>query len=338
MSPGSIRVARRFRWWLAITVALVVTIAPFDALAQSPGHYLLHAYRSIRFRVNGAHGYVVGFAEGSRRHLTVTVRRGPAVTEYQGRAPRDLDRFELRGTIGGLGEFNVHFTPRGNPRQYPRYSFCAGPGPTIQRGVVRGEISFRGERDYTTVDARFAHAELERLPSQRCRYLEPGNSKHPRPITAILSVDHETGGPGIHFEARRFAPGSRPPARQVHYEATDYEDLGSLRVVRRIQLASTASTFRLPSFDVAPENAVITPPAPFAGSGTFSRTPESTFTWSGDLSVTFPGLDPLPLADLDSRLYYCALSSCIDEEPPQESAIGSLTSRRNPTRASFPPR
>ncbi len=63
---------------------------------------------------------------------------------------------------------------------------------------------------------------------------------------------------------------------------------------------------------------MIQPPAPFTGSATFSRTPESTFTWTGDLAVAFPGTNPLPLSGRASRLEYCALRSCIYQASPEE--------------------
>jgi hypothetical protein len=304
------------------TMALLASAAmlPAAAVGHLPGHYFLRAHRAIRFRVHGAHGYVIGVAEGSPRHFTVTARRGPATTEYDTRSihPQTSGRFDVRGKVGELGSSDVHFTPRGKPRRFPRYRWCSGPGPTIQPGTVRGEIRFRGERGYTRVVAHIARAELETVPGQRCHYGESGHSKNPPRYTATFDANHETGGPGTHFEALRFAPGSRPPARRVFFQASDYEQLGSVRVVRQVRLATTTATFLLPNFATAPENAVIRPPAPFTGSATFARTPESTFTWTGDLAVRFPGIDPLPLAGPGFRLHYCALHSCIDQESPEE--------------------
>jgi hypothetical protein len=238
--------------------------------------------------------------------------------EYEAPAPRPQSRSEVRGKLGHLGSFNVHFTSRGEPRQLPRYSWCTGPGPTIQPGTVHGTIRFHGENDYTNAVAHHATAELETLPSQRCHYGETGHSKHPPRYTATLNADHETGGPGTHFEALRFAPGSRPATQVVFYAASDYEQVGPVRVTREVHISSPSSTFLLPDFPAAPENAVIRPPAPFTGSATLARTPESTFSWTGDLAVTFPGIDPLPLAGPDFRLHYCALHGCIEQESPSK--------------------
>lgn len=88
-----------------------------------------------------------------------------------------------------------------------------------------------------------ARAELETVPAQPCHYLELGHSKHPPRYTATLAADHETGGPGIHFDALRFAPGSRPPARRAFYEASDYEEHGPIRVRRQIRHATDTPAF-----------------------------------------------------------------------------------------------
>jgi hypothetical protein len=307
---------------LGIALALLVlgaSICP-PASAHSPRHYFLDAYRAIRFKVHGSHGYVITVAQGPRGYFWVTVRRGSTSTEYVRRAlrSRPAPRSEVHGQLGKLGRFDVHFTPRGKPQRLPRYRGCRGPGPTIQPGIVRGEIRFQGERGYTRAIAHQATAELETLPAQRCHDVKAGHSKHPPRYTATLRVSNEGRASGVLFEALRFAPGSRPPAQRVFYKATDYERLGSVFVTRRVRLAARTSTFLLPNFAVAPETAVIQPPAPFTGSATFARTPESTFSWTGDLAVSFPGLDPVALTGPAFRFGYCALRSCVSQESSEE--------------------
>jgi len=309
----------RGRLGVALLLATAAAASsPSTTLARGPGHYVTPTHRAIRFRVHGSHGYLIGVSEDSRRHFAIRVRRGPATVEYEARAPRLRSKYEVRGKVASLGEFDVHFTPHGRPHHFHRYSFCAGPGPTIQGGTVHGTIRFEGERSYTRVVAHSASAELETMPSQRCHYGEAGHSKHPPRYTGTLEANHETGGPGIHFEALRFAPGSRPLARRVFFGASDYEQLGRIRVIRSVRLATDPSTFRLPGFATAPENAVIEPPAPFTGTATFARTPESTFSWTGDLAVAFPGIEPVALAGPDFRLHYCALRACVDQESKGE--------------------
>ncbi len=232
-----------------VLLALAAVSLPTTAGAHSPGHYFSKARRVIRFQVRGSHGYTIGVAESSRGGLTVTVGGGPATTEYESRAPklRSRSQSEVHGSLGRLGTFDVQFTPRGKPRQFPRYRWCSGPGPTIQQGTVHGEIRFLGERGYTRAAAHSARAELETMPGQRCHYGEAGHSQHPPRYTATLEAEHETGGRGANFEALRFAPGMRPSARRVYFQASVYQQLGSPWVARKIQVSSTTSSFRLPT-------------------------------------------------------------------------------------------
>jgi hypothetical protein len=156
------------------------------------------------------------------------------------------------------------------------------------------------------------------LPSQRCHFEETGHGKHPPRYIATLRADHETSKPKTHFEALRFAPGPRPPARRVFYEAGAYERLGSVQIAHKVRLAADTSTFLLPGFPVTAESAVIHPPSPFTGSATFAPTPESTFSWTGDLAVSFPGIDPIPIAGPEFHLRFCTFRGCIDQRSPAE--------------------
>lgn len=318
-TSNSAAVMRRRSAVVAMALMAAGTLLPASgAFAHSVGHYVTRPNRALRFRVRGTHGFSIGVSQASRRHFEVTVRRGPVRVEYVAEGPRTHPENQLRGRIGRLGNFNVRFTPKGKVRKVPPYSFCTGPNRTIQRGTVHGTIRFRGERGYTRALARRASAEVETTPSLRCRVGEPGHSKHPPQYTATLSVEGESGSPGSFFEALRFAPDSPHHANRTFYEASAYETRGSIRINRQIRLSAPAPTFALPNFTTAPENAVVAPPAPFTGSGTFARTPESTFTWTGDLAVGFPGIDPVPLAGAALRLHYCALRSCIDQESAAE--------------------
>lgn len=84
-----------------------------------------------------------------------------------------------------------------------------------------------------------------------------------------------------------------------------------LTIYRHLTVPARASTFR----DAHPEHLTVSPPPPFSGTGTLARTPESVFTWGGDLSVQFPGLDPIPLADPGFESEYCLRGSgCLRQD------------------------
>jgi hypothetical protein len=78
-----------------------------------------------------------------------------------------------------------------------------------------------------------------------------------------------------------------------------------LAIYRYLSVPARASTFS----DAHPEHLTVSPPPPFSGTGTLARTPESVFTWRGDLLVQVPGLDPIPLAGPSFGSDYCMRES-----------------------------
>ncbi len=64
----------------------------------------------------------------------------------------------------------------------------------------------------------------------------------------------------------------------------------------RIRFAlATASSKKAFSFNEALTGAAIAPPEPFHGKGAYRAASDGTTTWTGPLSVSFPGAPLLPL-------------------------------------------
>ncbi|HET7508324.1 MAG TPA: hypothetical protein VFJ53_08205, partial [Solirubrobacterales bacterium] len=89
-------------------------------------------------------------------------------------------------------------------------------------------------------------------------------------------------------------------------------------ISREVKVGATESTFVFPGGPKLPEEVTVEPPKPFAGSAAFTRTPESTFSWSGDLSVEFPGMNPVRLAGPGFGAGVCAVDGCVSQEPEPE--------------------
>jgi hypothetical protein len=78
------------------------------------------------------------------------------------------------------------------------------------------------------------------------------------------------------------------------FVAVNEESLGSMARMRfALTTAPSKKTF---AFDEALTEATITPPEPFHGTGTYRAAADGTTTWTGPLSVSFPGAPHLPLA------------------------------------------
>jgi hypothetical protein len=208
----------------------------------------------------------------------------------------------MQATLPGLGTISVRFHPGGPARRAPAFAGCAGPRPTVRKGVVRGVIRFVGEREYTRAETHEAAAEIEEWKRQRCRAGANPEQSGPGPGEWISNFSARALG--IQFLVRKYRPGVLEGGSRVLFLAETAEaasEYASLVIYRR----ATALTPALGFPEAHPEHMIISPPPPFTGTGTFARTPESVFAWEGDLSIQFPGTDPLALAGPRFELDYC---------------------------------
>lgn len=302
----------RVRPLVVVAAAAIVGagwLAP--AAVADYNHFVLDAGHVTRVHLNGSDGYRIGFSSNARRYFTLKTRKGGALTRYGVRG-RPSGEDEIKARLRGIGRVEVSFVPRGRERQLAPYSNCDGPGPTLQKGVVRGEIRFVGERGYTRVAAKRASAEVLSWTRQRCRYRTQGRQRGPRKRT--MSFFAFAPRPTyVEFTASRFSAEARPPRRQIAFTANTVSERGPVWISRSVSVASDLSSLRLPEGVAVPEHVVFTPPAPFSGSGTFVRTPESTFAWEGSLSVEFPGTGPFSLAGPGFGTRLCALRGCVSQ-------------------------
>jgi hypothetical protein len=304
---------------VAAAVTLVV-LALFPAGATADAHhYQLSAGGFLRFQLESSNGYLIRISSNRSKHLILRADNGGVSTEYRVRGDGD-GADQVRATLPGLGQIDVRFHQRGPAHHPSPFSGCDGPRPMVRRGVVRGTIKFVGEREYTQVIAHSARAETEEWVQQRCRYGTPGRiSRHRRDWTNEFQVWEEEP-PLAYFSARKYRPGVLKSGRVVFTAETDSYGK-TMRVSRWASVIAPASAFRIPEPDTYPEHVIFTPPPPFSGTGTFARTPESVFTWEGDLLVQFPGIDPVPLTGPRFEPHYCALRGCIEQEA-EESEPG----------------
>lgn len=222
------------------------------------------------------------------------------------------DRVKAR--LGGLGTVSLRFHPQGAVR-HPALPDCKKKQrPVLQPGLVRGTIRFAGESDYVRVEADEAEASVETPKKWNCRYADRDFEFDPREREWVSKFT--ASGDGAFFLARRYEPGLLP-AGDVLYFAESGEvfrrtpKLPWLVVRRQIKVPAPASSFQ----DAHPEHLTISPPPPFSGTGALARTPESVFTWKGDLAVQFPGADPIPLTGPESEPEYCLRESgCISQD------------------------
>lgn len=295
-----------------MAVFALVALACFSAGAEAgAGHHRLPAGRWIDIELEGSNGYSVHISVDPRQHLSLQVAKEEFSAEYTTRDSL-VDAGRIKAKLLGLGSVSVRFHPRG-PVLHPSALSCGSRHPTVQPGVVRGTIEFTGEGGYTQVKVHEAQADIEEGTSWNCRTDEEfapyaHDSEWVSKFSASLI--------GTYFIARKYRPGVLEGGQVLFFaeRGEAFETTSGhvpLTIRRRIRLPAPASTYQ----DVHPEHIVISPPPPFAGTGTFFRTPESVFGWRGDLTVQFPGTDPLPLTGSEFEPEYCLREAgCIRQQ------------------------
>lgn len=291
---------------VAVAVLALAALSCFAASAGAKGgHGRSPARQWIDVELEGSNGYSIHVSVNPHQHLILQVSKGGFAAEYM---TRDLlaDADRVKAKLLGFGTISVRFQPRGRVR-HPTLRGCGRKRPTVQPGVVRGTIKFAGERQYTQVKVHEAEAAIEEPTNWFCRY---GVKSDPTPRDREWVSKFSADEIGVYFIARKYRPGVIEGGRVLFWAETGvaYETSPSrapLTIYRHIRVPAPASTF----LDAHPEHLTVSPPAPFSGTAALARTPESVFTWEGDLSVQFPGLDPIPLAGPSFESDYCLRES-----------------------------
>ncbi len=287
--------------WTVVAVLVLACLLVDAGTAAGQYRYSARDRHLTRIELDGSNGYSIRITSDRKQHLILTTENDVVTVEY---ITHDAfaDPNRIKATLPGLGTVSVRFHPSGPAHPVRALADCVGPRPIVQKGVVRGVIKFAGEREYTRVDASKAPAEIEGWENHGCR-----SSGSLGQINADLTdwiSKFSARIWGMEFIARKYHPGVLEGGRRVLYSIEMGEEASGprayLAIFRRARVEAPGA-----AFDAHPEHMLISPPAPFTGTGTLARTPESVFTWEGDLSIQFPGVDPMPLTGPEFEPDYC---------------------------------
>ena len=314
---GASRRAKRAILWMLLMAAVVPAAASAEAssnIRRSPGD-------SAAFTLGGSNGYSLYFKSEKGLLTIIASQRRPtqptiaasgklvpgrvgSATESTytvrgvSRDPRTID-----ADLGAAGKVSLSFQPSGKRKVTPidlsdKTEKCIGAAKIVRRlGSFVGSVSFHGENGYTDAEAVSVPGTFGTSTFRNCSQAPehpPAEEELPDRPT-VLSVNGEVG-----FFGLRDADESR-------FFAFMSEELGSgLSVFRLATAVAEPSLF---SATRDGRRARLRPPAPFSGTGIYADTAAAAPTWSGDLSVSFPGVQkPLtgegffkPLLRLGSR-------------------------------------
>ncbi|MGN6217661.1 MAG: hypothetical protein ACTHN7_12025 [Solirubrobacterales bacterium] len=254
----------------------------FDA-AEVPGY-------AASFRLEGTNGYAIAISAYSSSpteegRIFISAARKGSSASYS--APVRMTATTINADLGSLGKVDLHLDPSGRQRTIP-IKCSKGDTFTYEPGIYEGILEFKGEEGYTTVSET-------RLP------LRPQ-------VTSVcggfrgLGEASGSGIPGARMRGISYAHGrvlsfqvnkNRPGAPTV-YEASLRERHDGILIGREVWGVTSAAAFRFQS-DL--QAAVLSPPPPFSGSASLSRSRNSVNPfWTGNLALDFPGRSHVPLA------------------------------------------
>jgi hypothetical protein len=280
-------------------------------LHMPPPH---HGFES-RFDLEAQHGYtvtVVGegdvvavevsrpLAHGKGDALEKLFGSKQAVTAYVARGT--VTEHRIAASFGEFGKVDVRFRPTGQVVESGQGRHCQGADHfTSQLGVFVGGVRFSGEGHYVAVRSHRAKGRVRSPLHLRCSSRPPHSfsSSRARPVH-----DQPSFTPTFLTATWRHAVSSLElitlrVGKTTLFAAINEESLGSMARMR-FALA-TAPSKKAFAFNEALTGATITPPAPFHGKGTYQAAADGTTTWTGPLSVSFPGAPRLPLTGVDFK-------------------------------------
>lgn len=243
-------------------------------------------------------GYKVYVSAGGNS-VSLGVDNGQAFSSYSTRGVVSPHR--IKAHFADLGDISVHFKASGRvSRRTFSFPGCrTATRFTYRRGAFSGEIRFAGENGYLGLDAHHARGAFVSQETVKCHHVR-GHRHHrhrtrhhhrPELKTPVLWATSKSPQTGA---TRSFSieSASMPRGEDVAFVFLD-ERVASVDIARMAFGLFPSSSF---VFDNALSSAQVTLLTPFSGTGSFVRNPDGSSTWTGSLSVSFPGADSVSLA------------------------------------------
>jgi hypothetical protein len=222
-------------------------------------------------------------SEGDRLQLTLAREFASVlVYSFHGR----VSTTGIRARVGDLGTIDLRFDPSGKTKRVAPPRHCSGPKATVTEGHFLGELHFRAERGVAAIDLSQATGYVA-TPGWRCHregvasFLESAPSNFSYTVLQAKDSKRQLG-----FSALAGVDPEHPTATGAEFSASIETRRGSLT----IDHAAATLAVNVFSFDTALSTATVTPPKPFRGSATYCRACAPGSQWSGDLSVSLPGI------------------------------------------------
>jgi hypothetical protein len=229
----------------------------------------------------------------ARSHESKSLKQGRAFTAYVAHGTVSGGRIEAK--FGSLGRVSMRFHPSGRVAMSKPLRHCNGAHRYTRRfGSFAGTVRFTGEDRYVAVRAHRAKG-VVRSPIRldctsghfhsRPRRFSRQAGNWPKFTPTILAAFWRQAVSSTDFFS--FQVGQKSL-----YLAVSEESKGAMA---EVHIAAVVAHSKTLVADDALTSATVKPPAPFHGKGSYSAAPDGTKSWTGSLSVAFPGEPGFPL-------------------------------------------
>jgi hypothetical protein len=261
-----------------------------------------------RFALDAGHGYELAVV-GQGSSVLVEVGRpasfqqtplfgsqvgtAQALTIYAARGT--VTRHRIAASFGKFGKVDVRFHPAGPPVESRAQHHCRGADHfTIQHGAFVGSVRFTGEDNYVTAHSHRVRGRVRTPLRLDCAPPRP-HSQDRSLQRAVHQIDFGFGA-SLGASSRHgvdstelFTFGIRKT--QLTFALAE----ASMGSMAELHFGLAVSRPKVLSVNDALTSATLAPPAPFHGTGTYSAAPDGTKTWTGPLTIAFPGAPRWPL-------------------------------------------
>jgi hypothetical protein len=310
---------------IGIVAALLGLLAMPTAAAARQGFDVQERSLQLILAIKGSNGFRGLITTKGHKQVTLTLVKADRSIEL--RTSGQVSRRGVSARFGDLGSVAVRFQgksasadPKPPQRQRGHSArSCSGRGPTRETGVFHGTIRFRGENDFTQVNARLAPGGIERRFRRVCKSPPEGSFGDvlDELLTSLrltlLEARARVKGANVTFEATSFDLSSLlGPGFPISYgfSARTVERGDGMRVVTTAEAEGEGGdgTLRANKPGRAPRIVHVAPPTPFLESGKYLKEGGVPASWAGALAVRLPGAGLIPLTGPGFKSAICSVS------------------------------
>jgi hypothetical protein len=297
--------------WKAIplTICAAALLALPGAASARSDQFTISASREAEFKLGASNGYRVEVDSVAQQGTDLFATKGKVEATYEVKGGLTSDN-GIDAKLPGVGEITVKFKPSGPPRELPPDRNCKGRSDLIRAGVFRGTIEFEGEGGFTKVETGSARGTVFESFKQVCKIGSSGKELSDSQLTLLDATnDHESED--LVVSASTFVSHSKPKFAIASIEANLSSQRHGMTVNRSVSSLGHLNLLKLTGPGGSLQSALVTPPPPFTGTGSFQLTSKTSATWTGTLSVEFPGTGPVSLAGPQFSPSLCVEFHCV---------------------------